>query len=292
MKKILSKIDGVWALALCSLLWSTGGLLIKFINASSFSIAGMRSFIALAVFMLILRRPPVWFVKNSYGAVDRRATFFMWLAGICYSATMILYCMANKLTTAANTILLQYTNPVYIILFGPLILGEKNSRKDYFTAAGVIAGIILFFAGDVQGGNLLGNVLAALSGVTFGFCTIFMRIQKAGGSQNSFMIAHFLTACFGLPFAVAQGGLHDGKSVAAIFAIGIFQMAFATLLYSKGIVRVKALSASIISMIEPLMNPVWVMIFAGEVPSLTCVIGGVIILGCILLREAIKTPQS
>ena len=292
MQKILEKIDGVFALVLCALLWSTGGLLIKFINASSFAIAGMRSLIALVVFMLVLRRLPVFVVKNIYGAVDRRATFFMWLSGICYSATMILYCMANKLTTAANTILLQYTNPIYIILFGPLILGEKNSKKDYFTAFGVILGIILFFSGDIDGGNLLGNILAALSGVTFGFCTIFMRIQKAGGSENSFMIAHFLTACFGLPFAIMQGGLHDCKSIFAILAIGIFQMAFATLLYSKGIAKVKALSASIISMIEPLMNPVWVMIFANEVPSLTCIIGGSIILGCILLREVVKVPKE
>lgn len=281
-----NKINGVWALVICSFLWSTGGVLIKFINASSFAIAGLRSLIAFCVFILVLRRPPVLAVKNPMGSVDVRSTFAMWAAGFFYSATMILFCMANKLTTAANAILLQYTNPVYIILLGPVILGEKNSRMDYITCLGVLAGIILFFSGDLETGNMKGNILALLSGTSFGFTTIFMRFQKTTGSENSFMIAHFLTALFGLPF-VFTSGPSDTTSIIAVLLIGIFQMALATLMYSRGIPHVKALSASIITMIEPLMNPVWVMIFAHEVPAPTCIAGGVIILGCILLREGL-----
>ena len=282
------KLEGAWALVVCALLWSTGGILIKFIQASSFFIAGFRSLIALFVFMIVLKRLPVFFVKDENGTTDKKRTLYLWLAATSYSATMILFCIANKLTTAANTILLQYTNPVYIILFSPILLGEKNSKWDYVTALGVLCGIILFFAGDIDAGNLLGNILAALSGLTFGFTTIYMRKQRTHGSENSFMIAHLITAIVGIPLGFMNGGAVQGGdfgSWAALLAIGIFQMAFATILYSRGIGKVTALSAGIITMIEPLMNPVWVMIFAHEIPSGTCIFGGVIILGCILIRE-------
>ena len=282
------KLEGAWALVVCALLWSTGGILIKFIQASSFFIAGFRSLIALFVFMIVLKRLPVFLVKDENGTTDKKRTLYLWIAAICYSATMILFCIANKLTTAANTILLQYTNPVYIILFSPVLLGEKNSKWDYVTAFGVLCGIVLFFAGDIDAGNLLGNILAALSGVTFGFTTIYMRKQRTQGSENSFMIAHLVTAIIGIPLGFLSGGYIQGGdfgSWAALLAIGIFQMAFATILYSRGIGKVTALSSGIITMIEPLMNPVWVMIFAHEIPSVTCILGGVIILGCILLRE-------
>lgn len=282
---------GAIQLALCALFWSTGGVFVKSVNASSFFIAGFRSLTALIVFLIVLRRPPVFTVRDEQNKIDRPKTLYLWLAGILYAATMILFCMANKLTTAANTILLQYTNPIYIILFSPLLLGEKNSRWDYCTAFGVMCGIVLFFAGDLDAGNFLGNILAALSGLTFGFCTIYMRKQRTTGSENSFMIAHLVTAVAGISIGFAGGGsipAGDWQSWIKLISCGIIQMAFATILYSRGIGKVTALSAGIITMIEPLMNPVWVMIFGNEVPGVLALAGGAIILGCILLREIVN----
>lgn len=280
------RIDGVTAIVLCSFLWSTGGVFIKFIQASSLAIAGIRSSIALVIFMIVLKKLPVFCIKTTEGTTDRKKTLYLWLAGFFYAATMILYCVANKLTTAANTILLQYTNPLYIIIFSPVILKEKNSKYDYLTFAGVMIGVVMFFADGVDGGKLLGNILAALSGVTFGFCTIFMRAQKTEGSANSFMLAHLMTSLFGLPFVfIGNGTPADAMSWIFVCLMGIFQMAFATLCYSRGIGKVSALSAGIITMIEPLMNPVWVMIFAHEIPGPMCMAGGAIILSCILIQE-------
>lgn len=286
-------IEGVTAIVLCSFLWSTGGVFIKFIEASSLAIAGIRSTIALVIFMIALRKLPVFCVRTPEGTTDKKRTLYLWLAGFFYAATMILYCIANKLTTAANTILLQYTNPLYIVIFSPIILKEKSSKYDYMTFAGVMIGVVLFFGDGVDGGKLLGNILAALSGVTFGFCTIFMRAQKGGGSANSFMLAHLMTALFGLPFLLIDNGAPaDAMSWIFVCLMGIFQMAFATLCYSRGIEKVSALSAGIITMIEPLMNPVWVMIFAHEIPGPMCMAGGAIILSCILIQEILTAKKK
>lgn len=286
----MNKFGGVIALALCGLCWSTAGIFIKNVNASSFTIAGLRSTIALVTFMIVCRSLPAFFVRNENGDVDRNSTLFLWLGGICYSLTMILFCAANKMTASANAVLLQYSYPVYVILFGPVILGEKNRKSDFITVAGVLIGVVLFFYSDIDAGKLLGNILAALSGVFFAFTTIFMRRQKSKGSASSFMLAHFITGLVCIPFYFTGGiAAGDWTSIIFIFALGIFQMAFANILFARGIGSVTALSASIITMIEPLMNPVWVMIFAGEVPGFLCIIGGIMILGCIVFREVISS---
>lgn len=288
----MKKIGGVIALALCGLFWSTAGIFIKNVNASSFTIAGLRSLIALATFIAVLKKFPGFTVRNPRGGIDKSGTFFLWLGGISYSGTMVLFCAANKMTTSANAVLLQYSYPIYVILFGPVILGEKNRRSDFITVAGVLVGVLLFFYSDIDAGKFLGNVLAALSGVCFAFTTIFMRKQKTSGSETSFMLAHLITAAACIPFYF-KGGIASGDwtSIICIFALGIFQMAFANILFARGIGSVTALGASIITMIEPLMNPVWVMIFAGEIPGILCIAGGIMILGCILFREVIMLKE-
>lgn len=289
----MNKFGGVLALALCGLFWSTAGIFIKNVNASSFTIAGYRSLIALVTFIVALRKFPVFRIKNEEGKTDRSSTFYLWIGAISYSATMILFCAANKMTTSANAVLLQYSYPIWVILFGPVILGEKNRKSDFVTVIGVLVGVVLFFYSDLDAGKLLGNILAALSGLTFAGTTIFMRKQRSEASATSFMLSHFITAVGCIPFYFTNGiAAGDWTSIICIFALGICQMAFANLLFSKGIGSVTALSASIITMIEPLMNPVWVMIFAGEVPGLLCVIGGVMILGCIIFREFVANRES
>jgi drug/metabolite transporter (DMT)-like permease len=283
---------GIVSLAFCALLWSTGGVLVKLVDWNPFAIAGMRSLIGLVTVCIILHRLPSFTVRDGIsGKIDGRATFYLYAAGACYAGTMVLYIVANKMTTAANAILLQYTDPVYIILFGPLILGEKNSRSDYVTVACVVLGMILFFADGLKGGHMTGNLLAALSGTTWGFCTIFMRKLRRRGSQDAFMIAHIMAFLTGLPFMFIYGlpsGTMMVSSYIGLVLLGVFQIGVPSILYARGINNVRALSASFISMIEPLMNPVWVLLFMHEVPSVWTLAGGIVILGCIIMREIVQ----
>jgi drug/metabolite transporter (DMT)-like permease len=295
MQKLgIRKLEGVPALVFCALLWSTGGILIKLVEWNPFAIAASRSIVAGLFISILMRRKPFFVVRtgaSKNGTIDRRATLNLWLAGICYALTMILYVLGNKMTTAANTILLEYTSPIYIIMFGPAILGEKNKISDYISVVVVLCGMILFFSEGLETGNMAGNIIAALSGVAFGFCTIFMRNQSPDLSINSFQLAHLITFVSCVPFAFISG-LPSGLSFVGLALLGIFQIGIPSVLYSVGLKNVRALTATFISMIEPLMNPVWVMIFDGETPSWQCIVGGALILGCMGVRAFLARQKS
>jgi drug/metabolite transporter (DMT)-like permease len=308
--------EGAWALVICALGWSLGGVFLKYVNVNSFAIAGLRSTFAFLVMAVFTRQLPHFYVKDeASGKVDRAQTIYLWLSALSYAATMIMYVISNKLTYAANVIFLQYTSPVWVILFSAIILGEKNRKIDYITFAGIAVGMVLFFADSLmenQSGEfaetaLLGNTIAALSGVTWAATTLFQRKQQLliaekiretgkipshNTSKDAFMLAQIITASFGLPFIfLMERGVPDLRSLTFLLLLGLLQMGIPNIMYSIGIKKVTALSASLITMIEPLMNPVWVFLFVHEIPTVKSIVGGVIILGFILLREFVSKKR-
>ena len=326
----MKKLDGAWAIVICALGWSLAGVFIKYVNINSFALAGFRSTFAFITIAAFSRRFPRFVIRtksenaddNRTGKIDKKRTFYMWMAALSYAATMILFCLSNKLTYSANAVLLQYTNPLWIILLSPLFLGEKNTRLDFISIFGVVIGMLLFFADTIFGAPLsgsshnaaqavaqvdfadtivLGNILALISGLTFGYTTIFQRKQQLlaqeqsserNTSSDAFMLAQIITAVFGLIFVfTTDDGIPDSKSLLFLVLLGVFQMGIPNITYGIGIRKVRALSASLITMLEPLMNPIWVLIFVHEVPSIFSIIGGIIILGCILLRELLSRQR-
>lgn len=295
----MKKMNGILALALCAFMWSSGGVLIKLVEWNSFSIAGTRSLIGFIVMCVLKKKMPRFTVlsKDSQGTlrICKRATFNMWMGGICYCLTMITFVIANKMTTAANAILLQYTSPIYLIILGPILLKEKNDKSDYFCVLGVMIGMVLFLADGLEVGNMAGNIIALFSGFVFAGTTLFMRNGSEDESFYGFLIAHLLTFVISIPFTVidfAQNGFVSVSSVLGLLALGVFQIGIPSILFSVGVVKVRALTANFITMIEPLMNPVWVLLFVGEKPSLFAVLGGILILGCISIRAVIQQRKS
>ena len=286
------------ALALCALLWSFGGLVIKLIKWDALAIAGIRSLLGMITVTIAFKRPPKIFVRQNENAlqdqnarpakIDWRATVNLLLGGILYAATMLLFVPATKMTTAANAMLLQYTNPIYIIAFGPLLTGEKNDWIDIAAVAGILAGMVLLLWGDLGGGQMAGNILALLSGVTYGGTTIFLRRAKNTRPSDSLNLSCLLSFLFALPFIVKAGAPQSAMSYSALLCLGVFQIGLPAVLLSIGIEKVPALSSVIITMIEPMMNPVWVALFAGEIPSASSIFGGLVILACIVAHVALK----
>lgn len=287
--KSFKLIDGAVALVICAFLWSTGGIFIKNIEWSALAIAGIRSLISGSFMLLVTRQGLHFSVKGDKNLTDKTSTIFFWIASVSYALTMILFVVANKLTTSANAILLQYTCPIYIILLAPILTGEKNRPFDYITVLGVMVGIILFFADGLESGNQLGNILAAISGITYGLATIFMRRCK-GNSSGAMALSHFITAVTCLPF-VFLAGIPSPRSIFFLFLVGIVSIGIPSILYTLGIKKVRALTASFITMLEPLLNPLWVVIFAGEIPSLKTILGGILILTFILIRSVIQNTK-
>jgi drug/metabolite transporter (DMT)-like permease len=166
LKQGKENLHSVLLMAGAAVLWSLGGIFIKSIDANPMAIAGVRSGIAALLILAFLRKPKFTF------------SFPQVAAALAYSATVFLYVGANKTTTAANAILLQFTSPVYVALLGAWILKEKAKAFDWIIIAMVFAGMTLFFLDKLSPEGMLGNILAILSGVSFALFTIFMRKQK------------------------------------------------------------------------------------------------------------------
>lgn len=257
------------AAALC---WSLAGVLFKHVEWPGLAAAGGRGLIA-ALFLL---------------AVSWRSLRFTWSplqlgAAAAYAACTILFALANKMTTAANAILLQYTAPVWIALLGAWLLGERTTRADWLTIAAVLGGLSVFFYEGLQLGNLAGLFVALASGLGFAVMTILMRKQKATSALESIILGNLLGFLVGVPALWTAPSL-PATGWLALGLLGVVQLGLAYLLYSKAIKHVTALEAVLIPVIEPILNPVWVMLAVGERPSRLALIGGAIVLGAVTLR--------
>lgn len=265
-------------LVLASILWSTGGILIKAVDWNPIAIAGSRSLIASIVVFLYLRKPKLTWSKAQLGGA------------FSYTATVILFVAANKLTTAANAILLQFTAPIFVAILGAWLLKEKIRWYDYIAILTVFGGMMLFFLDDVGEGNMLGNVLAVVSGFFLACVTISLRFQKDGSPVETTLLGNVLTFIVAIPFIA--GGLPNMKSIIAIIALGVFQLGVAYLLFALASRHLPAIEAILLTVIEPLLNPLWVFLFAGEKPSIYAVLGGIIVILSVTIRSIIVSKES
>jgi len=272
---------GALALAATAFFWSLAGLLIKLIDWNPFAIACGRSVVA-AVFLLVwMRKPKLTFSGPQIGAA------------IASSATMLLFIYANKATTAANAILLQYGSPIYTAILGAIFLREKPKLEHWLAFVAVAGGMALFFMGNLGGGSIRGNIAAILAGVTFSAYFVFMRMQKDGSPLESNLLAHILTAMIGFVIALFMPAPRvTGVSIAAIVALGVFQIGMAAILLSWGIKRVSAIQGSIIAGLEPVFNPLWVFLALGEKPSPNSLAGGAIILLAVILSSIVTARRA
>jgi drug/metabolite transporter (DMT)-like permease len=262
----------VGLMAAAALCWSLGGLLIKSVPWPPLAVAGGRGFIAAAFLAAFAPRFRfTWSPAQIGGAV-------------AYAATTVLFVTANKLTTAANAILLQYTAPVWIALFGAWFLGERATRADWVTIALVFAGMGLFFCDDLRFSGVAGNLVALASGVAFASMTLLLRKQKDTSAEESIFLGNLLAGVIGLPFMFQAGLLPDARGWLALVLLGTVQLGFSYLLYARAIRHVTALEAVLIPVIEPILNPVWVLLALGERPGRYSLVGGVIVLGAVTLR--------
>jgi drug/metabolite transporter (DMT)-like permease len=257
---------GILYVGLCAFFWSLGGLLVKLIDWNPMAISSMRSFFAALTMYFAGGRPKLKFTGRQIPAA------------LFYTGCMFLYVIANKLTTAANTILLQYTSPVYVAFLAWIILKERPHWDNIAALICVLGGMVLFFKDDLEAGSRLGNYLAMLSGVFFALFAVFMRKQKDTSTQESLILAHILTFVIGSPFIFTSGPLPSLIGWGAIVALGVVQMGMASLFFAAGIRHITAIVAVLMIVIEPLLNPVWVFLVTGEKPGKWALVGGIIII--------------
>lgn len=262
----------VGLLLLAALGWSLGGVLMKSVDWPPFAVGGGRGLVA-AIFLL---------------AVRGRMLRFTWTplqlgTALAFAGCTILFAAATKLTTAANAILLQYTAPVWVALLGAWLLGEHARRADWWTIAVTFAGMGVFFYDGLKFNNLTGILLAVASGVSFAVMIVLLRKQGQGSTIEAVILGNLLGFAIGLP-SICTAPWPDPRSLVALLLLGIFQLGIPYLLYARAIRHVTALEAVLIPVIEPILNPLWVLLVIGEKPSRLALLGGAIVLGAVTLR--------
>src|SRR5215207_9961995 len=252
-----------------ALLWSTGGLFIKATGLSAFELSFGRSALACLTVAYFTRREG--FRVNAVTLV----------ASVLYAATLLLFVMATKQTKAANAIFLQYTAPAYVLVFEPLMYGERFRRRDAAVVVCCLAGVALFFVGKLRPEEMTGNLLALVSGLCFAFFMLLLRHPGAErvNRASSVIYGSLLLALVTAPAFVAGAHKITLADLLIIAFLGVFQIGVAYTLFTLGVRRgVRSLDASLVGFVEPLSNPVWVFLFIGERPSGWAVLGGAVII--------------
>jgi len=247
-----------------AVLWSTAGAAIKSIGLDAIQIAGARSLVA-AAFLLLAAR-------ETRARPDRRVL----LVALAYAVTVVLFVVATKLTTAANAIFLQDTAPLWVLLLSPWLLGERPTRGELLAVPIFGLGLGLFFMDELTSGQALGNVVALASGLAFAFSIVGLR---ALGERGPAALAwgNLVAAAATLPLW-GRGPAATGTDLALLLYLGIFQLGLAYLCFSRGVSGTPAIEASLLILVEPVLNPIWTFLVAGERVGPWAAAGAVVVL--------------
>lgn len=262
---------GILYVAAAALLWSTGGIGIKAVDEPPLVVSFYRClFAGIALFMLLRQR--VWTRRW-------KSTGVFAFAIVSYALTLITFVVATKWTTAANAIFLQYAGAIWVLLLSPVFLHEPIRARDVIAIAAAICGMALFFVGRFEAHGMAGNVMALISSVFFASLIMSLRREQAAG-QAAVTWGNVFAALLVLPL-IAPNLAVTPPSLAILIFLGVFQIASAYVFFIRGLEHVTATQATLTGMIEPVMNPIWVLLLVGERPSFYAIVGGAIVLAAI-----------
>ena len=263
-----------------SVCFSTGGLFMKLIPWSALAINGARNLIGAAVvglFLLLTRHKPVMNKTVAVGALS--------LMGVTTT-----FALANKMTTAANAIVLQFTAPVFVILLMAVLYRQRPKRADVLTCAAVLLGVVLFFVDGIRAGNLAGNAVAVISGICYAG-VFMMNMGKGADAISSSFWGQLISGVVLTPLCFRETDF-SAPVLLAVLALGVVQVGGAYILFSLGIRHTPAVSASLITGLEPVLNPLWVALFYGETFTALSAVGAVIVVGSIVLYNVWNARQE
>lgn len=258
---------------LCAALWSIAGIFMKFLPWNGFALASLRSLFAgitIALYMLLSKKRFVF----------KRATL---LSGLLTGSVYLCFTVANKLTTAASAIVLQFTDPVFIVLLSALFFKKRPRQTDVVVVFITLLGIALFFFDQLSPGNLLGNLVAILSG--FFMACMYVSVGNLPGDErfSAVLIGQCFTFLVGLPAVLMTKPVLTETTLLCILILGVFQLGISYILFVKASLNCPPLACALLAALEPLLNPVWVLLFNGERPGPFALAGGIVVIATVTL---------
>ena len=265
-----TRLLGTAAMLAASLCFSTGGLLMKLIPWNPLAINGARNAIAACVIGL--------YILATHHKLKFNPTV---LAGaISLAGVTTLYAIANKLTTAGNTIILQYTAPIWIVILMFLFFGQKPDKTSVISILIVFAGILCFFFEGISTGKWLGDLLALLSGIFYAGVFMLNSFEK-GDALSSVFFGQLACGIFLSPLVLRESAF-TAPVLLAVFVLGAVQVGLAYIFFTTGTKYTDPVTASIINALEPILNPILVAVFYGEMLGRLSLVGALIVLAGIL----------
>lgn len=254
-----------------ALMWSMGGILVKSVPWNPLAIAGVRSVVAAAVIALYMaaRRMRVTVNKKSLSIMASLVCVY------------IPFIAATKLTTAANAIVIQFSAPLFVLLFNAIVGKQRLRLPDVLAVLLTTLGVAVCFMDDLGGGSLAGDVIALISGLGFAAVLLCSGGATDGERVNGLLQGQALTALIGLPFFFAGGYTLAAPASWYLLALGVLQLGVPYILYTVAARSCPPLACALLSSLEPLLNPVWVALFNGETPGVLTLIGGVLVIASV-----------
>lgn len=287
---------GSIAVLTAALLWSTGGLFIKEVSLDAWGVSFWRSqFAALTIFVIYSIRKGSVPIGNEEGTVGWLSPFVIGSA-LCYATLLVLFVLATKLTTSANAIFLQYTAPIYVLFFEPILTHSKRRGSDMVTVGIAVAAMALFFVGKFDPRGVWGNIAALASGVAFaGYALILKHERATERSRLQIVIVGHVLIALSMGILALLGVTSVSLCTTdflRLMYLGIFQIGIAYAFFTYGISHIRAIDATLIAMVEPVLNPVWVFLGIGERPTNFAIAGGIIILSLSVIRTLRGSRES
>ncbi len=266
---------GALLIMLASVAWSFSGLLSKWVPWSAFSIIGARSLMAVLVFGLS---------RKTFRPVFGKG---VWLGALGVMSTSVLFILANKLTTAANAIVLQYAMPVVVIFGSWIFWGQKPGLTDILASLAALSGIFLCFMGGFGRGSLPGDALALLSAFTYALVFFAARFPDTDPADYTYL-GSLLSLLFLLYIPFDKGFSLELKPLLGILAMGVCLSA-GYLLFTAGMrTALHPVTASIMANVEPVFNPLWVFLFLGEDPGALSLLGAALVVLSVTVYGVVK----
>lgn len=273
---------GIVEMLICAALWSSAGILIKLLPWNGFAVASIRSLIAGLTIL-------IYALSTGRRMIINRKTL---LAGLLTAGVYTCFSCANKMTTAANAIVLQFTCPVFIVLLSAVFLKKRMRLRDVVTVILTLGGITLVFLDKLEGGYLLGNLVAILAGLLMAGMYVSVGEMEENSRFSSIILGQFITFLIGLPLVIYTRPVFTTVTVLSILALGVLQLGISYILYIHASINCPPLACCLLGGLEPLLNPVWVMLFDGETPGILALVGGIAVVVTITVWCALDSKST